>query len=128
MPVTNSPIILVVSEDEQNRLNMMKHMDDFGYNVISARPDDDISSALGSTVPDIITADWISPGMEGAVTISTIRNIKALQRIPMIVITGDDTSPVKQEILHGLALPLLKMPWQPEELLNCLEHAVLARS
>ena len=127
IPVTNAPSILVVYENEQNHLNMMKQMDDFGYNVTSIKQGEDMSSVVTDDIPDLITVDWIAPGMDGAINISSIRNIKIFERLPLIAVIGDGNDPVKQEILHGLALPTLRIPWQPEDLLNCLEQAVLTR-
>lgn len=127
IPVTNAPMVLINFEDDQNRLLMTQHMDYFGYNVISVRRGDDITSAIGDLSPDIITVDWISPGMEGAIAISAIRNQKELKSAPLIAIIAGSDNPVKNEILHGLALPILKIPWQPDELLHCLEQAVLGR-
>ncbi|MDD4871318.1 MAG: ATP-binding protein [Kiritimatiellae bacterium] len=127
IPVSNPPSVLLIYEDEPNRLNMIKYLDDFGYNVTSVKRGEDILNAIGEVLPDLITVDWISPGMEGAITISTIRDQKALKSLPLIAILGEETDPVKQEILHGLALPLLQIPWQPEDLLNCLEQSVRGR-
>jgi len=125
MPVTNSPIIVLLYEHEQNRLLMTRYLDEFGYNVISMKRGEDISQAVQGGAPDLIAVDWITPGMDGAVTISSIREQNALKYVPMIAIIGADTDPIKQEILNGLRLPVLRVPWQPDDLMHCLESAVL---
>jgi len=128
IPVANAPLVLTVFEDEQNHLAMIKHFDDFGYNVKSIRVGDNIDAVLSDTIPDIVMVDWILPGMDGAITVSAIRNHKAMKHVPLVIVIGESSDTVKNEILHGLALPTLRIPWQPDEILNCLEQAILGRN
>jgi len=127
LPLSVPPKVLIIYDDDQNRLLMTKCMDDFGYHVVSLKRCDSNAETVSTAQPDLITVDWIAPGMDGAITISEIRDQKALKYVPLIAIIGDINDPLKGEILQGLGLPVLRTPWQPEDLLNCLEQSVRGR-
>lgn len=127
LPASKPPNVLIIYEDEKNRLMMTKSMDTFGYHLVSLKRGNSVSEAVSQELPDLITVDWISPGMDGAIAISEIRDQKALMYVPLIVIINREIDSVKQEILQGLGLPVLRIPWQPEDLLNCLEQSVRGR-
>jgi len=124
LPLIAAPALLLVCADDQLRFSLMKSLDEHGYGVLISKTGDQ-ALAAASKAPDLIMVDWIGEGMDGGIAIATLRAKEEWQEVPMIALTGVASEGPKREILDGLGIPSLKYPWQPQDLLNCLDEVMI---
>jgi CheY-like chemotaxis protein len=127
IPVIVPPLLLIVCADEHIRLSLMKALDASGYRVAISRGGDTEVESPGDMAPDLILVDWIQEGMEGGIAIAKLKAKDGWRDIPIIAMTGGTADGPKREILEGLGIPVLHCPWQPQELLNCLDGAMMEK-
>lgn len=128
VPVADAPTVLIISDDESIRDLLMREAAGNGYRVASSESGERAFDIMREVRPDLVSLDWIAPGMEGSVTIAGMKGDGDLRDIPIIAITGAEMDVAKREILQGFGIPALASPWREEDLLNRLEEVILGKS
>ena len=123
-PVITPPMVLVASDDLISGRMVGETLAGAGYRVANARLESGFPAGEG-VKPDLVVACWITPALDGAMVIQSIKGMECFQRVPVLVATEKVVSPLKQEILRGMGLPLLATPWQPEDLFIRLEQLAM---
>lgn len=71
---------------------------------------------LEGNIPDIIVADMNMPEMDGYTFISHIRSSGFLNNIPIIMLSGSDSTDIKIRCLEAGADDFMVKPFNPKEL------------
>ena len=82
---------------------------------------------LEGNIPDIIVADMNMPEMDGYTFISQIRSSGFLNNIPIIILSGSDSSDIKIRCLEAGADDFMIKPFNPKEL-SARINSILRRS
>lgn len=126
-PVVAPPSVLALCDEAGIADQVRDQLAASGYSVASLPMETDLAAELTSRKPDLIVLGWTGPGLEAARVVSTLRGSEALQAIPLLIIAGGDTNPVKREILRGAGASILTAPWQDADLFRRLDQAALGK-
>ncbi|HEY8121727.1 MAG TPA: response regulator [Myxococcota bacterium] len=129
--------ILVIEDDAEMRRLLAHTLERAGYAVVTARSGGEAVEWLGLSVfdgslenaPDLIVSDIRLPDFSGLDLLEAM--IPALERVPMILITGFPSPETFSEALERGAARLLEKPFEMEALRGCVrdvlrEHTALA--
>jgi DNA-binding response OmpR family regulator len=84
--------VLVVEDDEANRLLLTRYLTQEGYEVETAADGPGAVRAVTEAPPDVVVLDLGLPGIDG---IEVLRRIRRDSGIPVLVLTGRDDEPAK---------------------------------
>jgi two-component system, OmpR family, phosphate regulon response regulator PhoB len=84
--------VLVVEDDDGNRLLLTRFLAQEGYIVESVADGPAAVQAVTNNPPDIVVLDLGLPGMDG---IAVLRRIRHDSGVPVLVLTGRDDEPAK---------------------------------
>lgn len=128
LPIVPPPLALVAYEDEQVRLALTTHMDEYGYNVVAGRlSDGSLHAAFQGGKVDLIAVEWIQKGMDGGIIVAMLKGEETVAHVPMLAVTDIDPALPKKEILDGFDIPRMTVGWKKEDLWNCIDELVLGR-
>ncbi len=125
VPLVPPSNLLVVSDESSVKDELVNQFAGQGYQVYVADNGDEALAILPNIVMDAICLDWSRPGMDGGVLVAKLKSNSDLSQIPLVAITGDSAEGVKQEILDGMGIPALGVPWQQDNLLDQVEEIVM---
>ena len=117
--------ILVVDDDDSNRLLLRKFLERDGHTVIEAANGVQGLKVFDALSPDIVFTDIVMPVMEGLSFVRELRNKD--QRTPVIVMTSDIHGRAKEffELSSQLgATYALEKPITKEKLEEALNQAI----
>lgn len=108
---------VMVVDDDANNLRTASHIL-MGQNMRAScvKSGEDALRFLssGEKRPDLILLDIHMPGLDGFETLSRIRQLPALDAIPVIFLTADEDSDTEVRGLNAGALDFIKKPFVPE--------------
>jgi PAS domain S-box-containing protein len=109
--------VLVVDDENDSRVLLGHHLEDFGCQVLFASDGEDGISAAREHRPDLITLDLVMPGMTGWEALRELKGDPELRHIPVVVVSiaADEG----RGRLLG-AVDLVKKPFEREDLLRVL--------
>ena len=84
------PSILVVEDDDDNRLMMKVMLKMKGYRVVEARDGEEALRVMDEDPPGLILTDLQLPGLNGLAFARRVRQTPTLSAVPIIVISGHD--------------------------------------
>jgi len=123
-PPRASAAVLVVDDDEMVREMLVECLALAGYRVRQAAGGAAGLEMMAQELPDVLVADYMMPGMNGA---EMVKQARALgYAMPVIFATGYAQSDALDEAVGGKAAVLTK-PFAPEELAAAIE-SVLAQA
>jgi len=93
------PKVLVVDDDENNRLALMDALEGEDFTISQAEDGESALRAVAKEPPDLILLDIMMPGMDGVQVCHTIKQNQDTCDIPVIMITALNR---KQDVLNGL--------------------------
>jgi two-component system, sensor histidine kinase and response regulator len=109
--------ILIVDDEESLRLLLTSYLEDSGYEAVGVENGIECLQMVQSYLPDLIILDVHMPIMNGFQTAVELRKIKALERIPIIFLTGASTPTALKEGFEAGGDEYLYKPINTEELL-----------
>ena len=109
--------ILIVDDEESLRLLLSSYLEDSGYKVVGVGNGIECLQMVQSFLPDLIILDVHMPIMDGLQTAVELRKIKALERIPIIFLTGASTPAALKEGFEAGGDEYLYKPIRTEELI-----------
>lgn len=128
LPQTTPPHIGILAGEERPVSRLMDScLHGRGYRTTLLPGVADVQALEPGARPDVLVVDWIGPGMGGAVLLACLTQCEELASIPIVVVADKRNEPVKQEILDGIAHPVLKYPFTEDELLDGMEQALGVR-
>src|SRR5215475_11310924 len=107
-----APTVLIVEDDDGNRLLLRRFLENEGYRIIEA---DDGPSALHllGAPPDLVVLDLGLPGLDGLDVLGRARRNSG---IPILVLTGRDQVPSKLDAFAAGADDYMVKPFSLPEL------------
>ncbi len=127
MPLAAAPTVLVVDDSKPIRMLLEKHLETYGYAVLTCENAEQALNLLAESKPDLLIVDSIMPGMDGAELVARIKADHALRHLPIIMITGAEVDGDKRKILEEFRIPVLGKPWVERELIACIEDAIYGK-
>jgi two-component system KDP operon response regulator KdpE len=106
--------LILVVDDEPAIVRLVRaklHSD--GHTVITATRGEEVLPLLEEQRPDLIVLDLMMPGIDG---FETLRRIRAVSQVPVIMLTARATDADKLRGLQGGADDYLTKPFNPDEL------------
>ena len=119
--------ILLIDDDPQMQLLITDYMGGHGHEVVVA-PDG--AMGLSTSVmeyPDIIILDMMMPVMDGPKALEFLKREPGLAGIPVVVVSANDDTELKQNMLDGGVVAYLGKPVNLPELLSCIEGTLRFR-
>lgn len=85
------PVILVVEDDDDNRLMLKTLLEMKGYSVVQARDGQEASEVMErAPAPQLILVDLQLPRLNGFALARRVRQHDQLGRVPIVVVSGHD--------------------------------------
>ncbi|HEY2092521.1 MAG TPA: response regulator [Thermoanaerobaculia bacterium] len=116
------PIILVVDDDLPIITLMRSLLREFGYEARTANSGVAAVEAARAEAPDLVLLDKNMPGMSGGDVIRALRSEAGLERLPILLLTGDPVAP--DEIAELGANGTVQKPFDLEDLLEKIREHV----
>jgi CheY-like chemotaxis protein len=116
------PIILVVDDDLPIITLMRSLLREFGYEARTASSGVAAVEAARAEAPDLVLLDKNMPGMSGGDVIRALRSEAGLERLPILLLTGDPVAP--DEIAELGANGTVQKPFDLEDLLEKIREHV----
>jgi CheY-like chemotaxis protein len=110
------PIILVVDDDVPIITLMRSLLREFGYEARTANSGAAAIEAARAEAPDLVLLDKNMPGMSGGDVIRALRSEVGLERVPILLLTGDPVAPA--EIAELGANGTVQKPFDLHDLLE----------
>lgn len=110
------PIILVVDDEERNRIMLEDILSPQGYSVILAENGAQALDLVTEMHPDVILLDMRMPEMDGLEVIRRLKSDKSTKLIPIVIVTGMSDMTLRIEALKLGADDFLLKPPHMEEL------------
>lgn len=116
--------ILAVDDSSSIRQLLSAILTQFGYRVIEAVDGEDGLAKLADDHADLIITDLHMPVMDGIGLINGVRGNAAYRFIPIIVLTTEHQTLMKQAGVAAGATAWLTKPFKPEELLGVIRKVM----
>jgi CheY-like chemotaxis protein len=115
--------ILVIEDDDDIR-SICEHLFTWaGHHVAAA-----VDAARGlelveSFEPDVIALDLMMPGIDGLTVLAALRGAEPTHDIPVVIVSARTLSADRLRAFEAGADEYVSKPFDPDELLQVLEHA-----
>lgn len=103
--------ILLVEDDESNRLCLRDFLEHHGYICQEADNGVEGLEKLQSESFDLIITDLNMPIMNGFQLLDALANNPSLERIPVLIATGESLTEVKQKATHPSVKDIISKPY-----------------
>ena len=121
------PRVLVVDDDPQVLRLMRVNLELEGYDVVSAPDGEEALEAVISERPDVVVCDVMMPGTDGLTVLRNLRANPKTSKIPFVVVSAKaQRSDVKAALEMGADRYITK-PFDPQDLLDAVEHLLDGR-
>ncbi|MDP9360442.1 MAG: response regulator [Acidobacteriota bacterium] len=90
--MSQKPIILVVDDDLPILVLMRSLLREFGYEAVTAENGIQALAEARARRPSLVLIDKNMPGMTGAEVIRSLRNEPGLDRVPILILSGEPVS------------------------------------
>ena len=111
---TDSPVILVVDDEEGLREGLSRLLEDEGYRVLCASTGEQAFEIVRQTHVDLVLTDMKMPGMNGIELLKKVRAIR--QEIGVIILTGFGEIESYIEAMNFGAMEYVSKPFKINEL------------
>ncbi len=122
---TDSPVILVVDDEEGLREGLSGLLEDEGYRVLCASTGEQAFEIVRQTHVDLVLTDMKMPGMNGIELLKKVRAIR--QEIGVIILTGFGEIESYIEAMNFGAMEYVSKPFKVNEL-KFIVQKILNRS
>lgn len=114
-----SGFCVLVVDDEERILNFIRiKLRASGYDVLTARDGVRAIEQVRTNEADAMVLDLVMPRKDG---LKTLKEVRAISNIPIIVISARTTEMEKARNLHLPDVEILTKPFQPEDLVARIE-------
>lgn len=103
--------ILLVEDDKSNRLCLHEFLKDRGYGCQEAKNGAEGLIKLQSEPFDLVITDLNMPIMNGFQLVDALAASSSLNQIPVLIVTGQSLSEVRQKTTHPLVKGVLPKPY-----------------
>jgi CheY-like chemotaxis protein len=120
----SGPRVLLVDDELSSAEVLALVLAGEGYQVTLAPDARQALSRLQETAPDLLIADFMMPGMNGAQLVQAVREVDAFRDIPVLLISGAPESALRAYAVKYDAF--LRKPFGLEEVLRVLRKILPA--
>ena len=120
--MSRKPVILVVDDDAPIIALMRSLLREFGFEPRTATSGAAAIEDARSETPDLVLLDKNMPGMSGGDVIRALRSEIGLDKVPILLLTGDPVAP--QEIAELGANGTVQKPFDVQELVAQIRNLV----
>ncbi|MDO8926963.1 MAG: response regulator [Sideroxyarcus sp.] len=120
------PTVLVVDDDEVQRVIIDNLLTAHDYNLLFARDGLEALNVLRNKLPDLILMDMMMPNMNGLETTRRLKTMPGLAATPVIMITGKSESDVVVDCMNAGAIDFVVKPFDPATLVDKIVQALKA--
>ncbi|MBI5210818.1 MAG: response regulator [Elusimicrobia bacterium] len=118
MSQANSPRVLVIDDDKNQRYMLQFSLQSNGYEVVAVASGQEALDQAGASKFDAAVCDIMMPGMNG---VETLEKLKALQpELKVVMATGYATPQTALKSMKLGALNYITKPYKIEDLLDIL--------
>lgn len=110
------PCILIVEDNEDNRMLMRELLASRSYDVVTAEDADEAERLIAQRFPDLILLDVVMPGRSGYELCHKLKADPQTRLIPVVIITGLSDRHDRVQGIEAGADEFLSKPIYPEEL------------
>ena len=114
------PLILIADDNEDNRELYVSYLRMNGFRVVKARDGAEAIAIARSRRPAVVVLDLHMPRVDGLRAARLIRRDTTIGRMPILVLTADDTH--LQEALDAGANAVCLKPYPPDALVSQIEE------
>lgn len=118
------PTILIVDDDETDRLGLAAALRSDGYDILLAGDADEALGVYVARRVHVVVTDIVMPGTDGLSLISALREVDPRARI--VAVSGKSRSQLEASKVYG-AMSILEKPIDPSALSTAVREAVAAR-
>ncbi len=119
--------ILLVDDDEMNRMVIEMVLSEVGYMVVSASSGDECIAALKAGRYDLLLLGFSMAGMNGLETLERIRETPEISEIRTVFLMSGSLTMDTAEALRLGAIDFIKKPALPGPLITTVRQALLVR-
>lgn len=112
--------ILIVEDNEINRLLLVKVLEKHGHEVTSACGGEESVQIVGGQRFDLILMDISMPGMDGIEAVSRIRRGRLAENTPIVALTAHAAAEDRQRILRAGFAEVLTKPVSQKDLATAI--------
>ncbi|MSR19543.1 MAG: response regulator [Gemmatimonadetes bacterium] len=116
--------ILIVDDDENDRVGLAAALRSEGYEILLARDGDEALDLYLARRVHVVVTDMVMPGRDGLSLISAIRDVDPDASI--VAVSGKSQSQLEASKIYG-AHSMLEKPIDPKALVTAVREAVAAR-
>lgn len=117
--------ILLVDDDADVRNVLKMRLDYKGYSVIESETGNQALDLLRSMHPDVLVLDSNLPGISGLELLRSLHGDPCMCDVTVIVVTGIDLCLVKKELQNLGVFASFAKPFNPGDVLQAIEEALL---
>ncbi len=110
-------VVLVVDDEAENREFLNDLLSDYGHHVLTAENGKIAVNLALENVPDLILMDVMMPVMDGLSAAGEIKKNPLTERIPIIILTGQNERNDRIRAFDSGALDFIAKPFNVNELL-----------
>lgn len=118
------PTVLVVDDDEAQRIIIDKLLTANHYNLLFARDGFEALSILRNKRPDLILMDIMMPNMNGMETTRRLKEVPEFAGTPVIMITGRSEEEMVVDSMKSGAVDFVVKPFDHNLLVAKIKHAL----
>lgn len=96
--------ILVVEDHQDSREMLQDWLRHSGFRVTTAEDGREALRQVARETPDLIVLDLMLPWVSGVEVLATVREMPALKKVPVLVVTGTNTTAVELRTFGPLAV------------------------
>jgi CheY-like chemotaxis protein len=112
--------ILIVEDDDNQRLLYREDFEDHGYEVVEARDGTEALSAIARHAPDAVVLDINMPGLDGLATLSRIH--EQHRRLPVVL--NSAYAAYRDQFVSWIADAYVTKSSNPDELRDAVRSVI----
>jgi adenylate cyclase len=120
-------LVLVVDDDEANRMLLRDPLEAHGYEIIEAENGEQALQKVGQRPPDVILLDVMMPHMDGFEVCQRLKKDARTAHIPILIVTALSERMERMMGIAAGASDFLTKPVDLQELTLRVNHAVHAK-
>ena len=121
----NTPLVAVVDDEEPVCRALKRLLRSAGFDVATFGSGDEFLQSLTSRRPACLVLDLHMPRMSGFDLQEQLASVA--DPVPIIIITGHDTSQSRDRVMHAGAAAYLHKPVDDQALLDAVNNAISSR-
>lgn len=117
-----APVVAVVDDEDDVRLALRRLLRSAGFDVLAYESGSEFLRHAARSLPDCVVLDLRMPGSNGLVVLDTMQ--AQAMRMPVVVLTGNDTPDSRGQALARGADAYLSKPVDGDALINAVQAAI----